>query len=104
MTKANLAALKAEMSAAGSFFWSRGAMKFFNSRSTTAVTESYDKRRVYFVTSERFDDTTPRRYTVRMWDRDVKQENTIGEFQQYRDLRTARNAMYGMVDPAREGA
>lgn len=53
-------ALRYDARQRGSHFFDEGAMRFFNSRVLPTV---YGGR--YFITSERFDDSTPRRYTLR---------------------------------------
>ena len=53
-------AIKYDARQCGSHFFDEGAMRFFNSRVLPTV---YGGR--FFITSERFDDSTPRRYTLR---------------------------------------
>ena len=56
--------VKADSAKAGKYFFSPGAMAFFNSR---IETDTWERRGggEYFVTSEQYDDTSPRRYKVR---------------------------------------
>lgn len=56
---------------AGSYFFSKGAMRAFSSRLSADVynvdgTEAVPGNRFYFVTSERFGDDEPRMYAVRL--------------------------------------
>ena len=90
--------IRSIVNASDSHFFSRGTMRFFNSRlegakyGPMAGTESGS--RIYFVTSEQYDDGSPRLYTVRAFDRATGRHTTVGEFQQYRTLAGARTAMY----------
>lgn len=45
----------------------------------------------YFITSERYDENSPRRYSVRFV-HDDGAVDTFGDFQQYRTLEDARDA------------
>lgn len=84
---------------AGSFFFSRDTMRFFNSRVLSDVwpVESFsaeEGNRYFFVTSERHGDDAPRHYAVRMLtlasqrdDRPAVDIATVGD---YHD--TARSA------------
>ena len=93
----------------GSHFFDAAAMRFFDSRilSDFYVVES-DVNTAggslgYFVTSERYDETTPRGYTVRSFrvtpydggrgltDHKVFVD-TVGEFQEYESAREAKRA------------
>ena len=79
--------VKAANKAMGRYWFSPGAMRFFQSR---AGSELYGGK--YFVSSERkprtgFHDRYPRRYTIREAHLDGK-ITTVGEFQQY----STRNA------------
>ncbi|WP_437557330.1 DUF7447 family protein [Acidithiobacillus sulfuriphilus] len=67
---------------AGQHFFDASTMRFFNSRVCRKVIGSY------FVTSEQFDATTPRRYTLRRVD-DRGWIATIGEFQAFATSRAA---------------
>lgn len=69
-------------------------MRFFRSRVSRKVYPV--EAGTYFVTSERFDDNSPRLYTVRfIWtDGDVE---TQGEFQQYKTSKAAHKAAARMA-------
>lgn len=62
------------------FWFSKGAMRFFDSRilwqTLTRLGKGY-----LFVSSEQFDYRSPRLYTVRKWDNGDVSE--LGEFQQF---------------------
>ena len=71
----------------GYHFFDDASMKFFNSRIETGVLHGE-----YFITSEQFNYTSPRLFTIRK----VKangQVITIGEFQHYRSLDEAIKAL-----------
>ena len=71
----------------GHFFFSDGAMRFFNSRIHRNI---YAGR--FFITSERYDSKTPRLYTIRRANDDGS-IGDVGEFQQYKTAREARRAI-----------
>ena len=71
----------------GHFFFSDGAMRFFNSRIHREV---YAGR--YFITSERYDAETPRLYTIRRANDDGSIDD-VSEFQHYKTAREARHAI-----------
>lgn len=75
----------------GHHWFDPGAMRFFNTR----VIPPLEKGR-YFVTSERFDSSTPRRFTVRVAMCDGRVE-TVGDFMQYATVRDARKAIRMMA-------
>lgn len=71
---------------AGFFFFSAGAMRFFNSR-----VSSYTRGR-FFITSERLDMEFPRLYSVRYLD-EKGSVTTINDFQEYATLEQAKRAL-----------
>ena len=71
----------------GHHWFEPGALRFFNSRVGCTV---YASR--YFVSSEQFDYTSPRLYTVRRANDDGSID-TVGEFQAYRTCAEARQAI-----------
>ena len=71
---------------AGRFWFSPGALRFFNSHIHSPV---FGGR--YFVSSERFDETYPKLFTVHRIN-DEGHIETIGEFQQYETLDDAQAA------------
>lgn len=70
------------------YWFSPDTMRFFRSRlDRTAYVGTGG---CYFVTSEQFNDSAPRLYTVRVWR--GKKIDTVGEFQEYATLTAAREA------------
>jgi len=59
------------------------AKRFFRSRWSSYGIETRDKSKVYFVSSERFDDVSPRLYTVRVYNVVLDVVKNVGDFQQY---------------------
>lgn len=70
----SIEAIKQANKEVGQHFFDKSTMRFFDSRVCRKVIGNY------FVTSERFDSTSPRRYTLRSVD-DRNCIGTIGEFQ-----------------------
>lgn len=79
----------------GKFFFSEGAMRFFNSRIETRGKLIGDK---YFITSEQFDEKSPRLYSVRSFEKKTGDINTIGEFQEFASKTIAEEFAYCMVE------
>ena len=77
MTCTNMAQVRQANRDAGQFWFSPSTLRFFNSRPGRRL---YGFR--YFISSERYDWNTPRRYTVREVTPKAHIE-TVGEFQQY---------------------
>jgi hypothetical protein len=71
----------------GGFFFDKGTMKFFNSRIGKKV--YYGK---YFITSERYDDSCPRKYTVRICNDDGSIDS-VSTFQQFSSIKEAEKWM-----------
>lgn len=63
----------------GRHWFDRDTMRFFKTRLPELAYLSDDQRRAYFVTSEQ-GPHGPRAYTVRWFDRDVRDVNTHGDF------------------------
>lgn len=85
--------LKREFMAAGNHFFDESAMRFFNSRVEGDPVESADGGRVYFVTSEQYDEESPRLFTVRVWARDAGRASSVSAFQAYDSRDDAMRAM-----------
>ena len=68
----------------GQFFFSPSTIRFFNSRVASPLFNNK-----YFVTSEKFDAGSPRKYTIRKFDRRTGKIGTEGEFQEYPDRASA---------------
>ncbi len=77
--------------AAGQFFFSPDTMRFFNSRVCRKIIGNY------FVTSERYNLKSPRRYTIRRINEDGHVD-TIGEFQQFASSREAYRAIRALAE------
>ena len=75
---------------AGQHFFERGTMRFFRSK----VATRRPINGAYFVTSEQFDDNSPRLYTVRRVDLQTGKIDTVGEFQAWRTLRAAKSVAF----------
>ena len=76
---------------AGRYFFSPGATRFFRSRYPNYAYRVGN--RAYFVTSEQFDDHSPRLFTVRVCDMTTGEVDTVGEFQEYRTRYLAGKAV-----------
>jgi hypothetical protein len=81
-------------------FFDADTMRFFNSRIGDVAYRVFDKdgsEHVYFTTSERFNDETPRLYSVRVMHvlpgRRHWTVDTLGEFQAYKTGKAAKAAM-----------
>lgn len=74
---------------AGLHYFDRDTMWFFRSR---IVRNSWASDG-YFITSEQFDDNTPRKYSIRKGDLSSFSVASVGEFQAYATLRDARKAL-----------
>jgi hypothetical protein len=73
---------------AGFHFFDKSANRFFNSRTGDKVV--MHNGAAYFVTSERFDDNTPRMYTARrMLESGAVEEVPGSKFQQFSSARSA---------------
>ena len=73
----------------GQHFFSRGTLRFFHSRIGSKVHRGPGG--IYFVTSEQFDERSPRLYTVRRFEPVSAEVDTVGEFQQYACARHAHS-------------
>lgn len=71
----------------GQYFFSQSTMRFFKSRIVTKGQLIKDK---YFITSEKFDEDTPRLFTVRKFNSATGNINTVGEFQGFRTSSEAK--------------
>jgi len=88
----NMADVKRANKAAGGCWFSPSTMRFFGTRiETELITRGVSIRQV-FVTSEQFDDDSPRMYTIREA-LPTGSIDTVGEFQQYSSLSDARAAV-----------
>lgn len=83
-----LAEMKKRDSETGQYWFSKGAMAFFNTKIESEPTE-----KGYFVTSEYMEDPKEKRYTIRFFDQDTNRVQTIGDFRQYETLSEAIGAL-----------
>ena len=91
--KRTITAVRELNNSTGHFFFSRGAMRFFNSRIEGGTYNA--SGRCLFVTSEQFSEDSPRRFTIRESLESGKIE-TVGEFQQYATKSNAVSAIKTM--------
>lgn len=95
MTKAEL---RAAVKATGSYFFQPATMRFFHSVLETGAQRGPNGP-WYFVTSERFDEDSPRFYTVRTFDPSKGRGCTgdVGGFQAHRTLEAAKEALRAAI-------
>lgn len=82
----NISEVKANNKAAGFHFFDRDTMRFFKSRIESTV---YKNNR--FITSEQAPHG-PRMFTVRQYNPETHEVETVGEFMKYRGIEFARMA------------
>lgn len=68
----------------GQFFFEKATMRFFNSRIESGILKGR-----FFITSERFNEDTPRLFTLREVKPDGEVE-TLGEFQEFTTIQEAK--------------
>jgi hypothetical protein len=83
--------MKALNASNGYFFFERDTMKGFNSRIHGTAND-----KGFFITSEQFDENSPRLYTLRRIDFTTGDVDTVGKFQQYNTLADARAAKWAL--------
>jgi hypothetical protein len=71
-------------------------IKFFSSRFGTTAHRVNDT--AYFISSEKFDDTFPRLYSIRKCDMITGEIDTVGEFQKYKTKKTAEIEMMNIIN------
>lgn len=71
------------------YFFTPDTMRFFKSRLASYI--RHVSGGVIFITSEKYDDNSPRLYTVRMFTRDGR-INELSEFQEYKTIEAAKRA------------
>lgn len=77
----NIISMSEVIRAHNGYFFSKDTMRFFNSRLPQSA---YEKDGLaYFVTSEKFNHETARKYTIRKCDLKTGGINTVGDFQAY---------------------
>lgn len=72
------------------FWFNRDTMRFFRSRVSQITYYAPKKNLIYFVSSEKYDDSSPRLYTIRSYCPTKDSIETVGEFQQYKYLKSAQ--------------
>lgn len=82
---------------AGQFWFSSGAMRFFNSRVGSTAYKDKSGRKAYFISSEKYDYKTPRKYSIRVADLNTGNINTIGDFQEFRTRASAMRRLKEIV-------
>lgn len=92
MTYFSIEAIKQANRARGHHFFERGTMRFFRSRIAPGIIGG-----CYFITSEQFDATSARLYTVRRANEDGSID-TVSEFQEFGTLAAARKAARLLAD------
>ena len=76
-----------EMKQLDSKWFSKGTMKFFNSK-----IESQPNKDNIFITSERMELDQKKRFTLRKFNTETNKVNTLGEFQEFGTIEEARKA------------
>jgi len=71
---------------AGQFYFSEGAMRFFNS---VVAPTLYGEHQNIFITSEQFDEDTRRMYSVHLIDENGEVQD-LSEFQQFKHIKQAK--------------
>lgn len=81
---------------AGKFFFSPDTLRFFSSRVSGTVYSAGKDRGQFFVTSERYNDSSPRMYTIRRFDQGTGDVSTAEGhcFQEYASSTGAQAAAY----------
>ena len=83
----------------GQYFFSPDTMRFFKSkieRDILRFGQLIDNK--YFVTSEQFDYDSPRLYSIREFNPDTGDIKTVGEFQEFKNKKTAREFAWCLAD------
>ena len=89
----NKTQLRLAVSGTGSHFFDADAMRFFNSRLETGGFEV--NAGTVFITSEQFDDETPRLFTVRLFHNGSVTD--IGGFQRHKTLDSAKKMVKSII-------
>jgi hypothetical protein len=81
-------------------FFDKDTMRFFDSRLSGKGYKIIPTKNVYFITSEQYHDSQgsrPRKYSIRVIEKEGNVK-TIGEFQQYDSMESAKNALNKIID------
>lgn len=96
MTTARMSHVKAICESHGSKWFEKGAMRFFSSK--LPRTAKVYNGAAYFISSEQFDAKTPRMYSIREANLSNGKVNTIGKFQQYATMASAKAALTTILE------
>ncbi len=83
----------------GRHWFDKETMRFFRSkieRDELRFGQLIDDK--YFITSEQFDSSSPRLFTVRRFNPKESSINTVGEFQEFKRKATARDFAWCLAD------
>jgi hypothetical protein len=72
----------------GQYWFSEGAMSFFNTK-----IESEPSEKGFFITSEYMDEPNKKRYSIRFFDQETSKVETIGDFRAYETLKEAKGVL-----------
>jgi len=89
--------LKAAVKEKGSFYFSAGAMRFFRSRLESDARQGRDGR-FYFVTSEQFDDNSPRLYSVRAFRPYAENRSCMDNVSEFQEFKTKDDAIWSLIE------
>jgi hypothetical protein len=82
ITSGNMSAVRQCAEQCGSHWFDKNTLRFFRSRvGDAAFTDG--RGGAYFVSSEQFNERSPRLYSIRYYDPKKCNINTVGKFQQY---------------------
>lgn len=88
----SMAGVRAAFRAAGSYWFTHGSMRFFNTKIESSLIGGR-----YFITSERYETDEPKLFNVRMIVRDTEDATlsieTVGEHMTYTTKQQAMNAL-----------
>ena len=87
--KLTIEEMKKRNAAQGQFWFTKGAMEFFNTK-----IESEPSEKGCFITSEYMEDPSKKRYTIRFFDQEKNTVETIGDFREYETLKDAKGALH----------
>ena len=94
--------IRKRMDAAGSFWWNRDTMRYFNTKVMTECEPGkYGRRYWYFITS---DDNYrhEERFNVRKYDAEENDIRTVGEFCLFKTLEEAEDYLQQVVEEVEE--
>jgi|GEM_PF-6778247 len=87
------------------YFFTPGAMRFFRSRIAQSCFQADGSPRIYFATSEQFDERSGRFGTVRVLNTATGSIDQVGAFQEHANIRAAgRAAKRAAMRDAAEGS